>query len=504
MVVSSGIAFCIAFGVTVLSIYKRDVQKSPYFSLLCLAVLFYLLGNFFEVINSSVAAALVGKYITYLGIPFIPPLWYLCVREFCGEKALRPPVLLVLMVLPLAILGLAYTWELNGLLFQGFSFYAKDGAATQLNPMEGPLYPLLWGLYLFNLMGLYTIISRYLRGTRRFRRQAVFFVASTLIPLFNTATFVVTIADIPTDITPYGLALALVVFYLTLSRYGLLNSSSIIKDSVLDHLHEGVLIFDKEGIFMYANELIKNLFPSLRDVPAGTSIEEMDYLPFEPTAVEQNTSTMQDFTKEQGGSVMTFRLSSSQVQFRGARAGFSVVVYNITALKEIMVDLAAKAHIDALTGIYNRGYLFEAGEREVERVRRKGHPLSVLMFDLDFFKRINDTYGHPYGDYVLKTVAFLCSSSLRRTDIFARYGGEEFCVLMPETDYESALNKAKILRSKIEAHLFEYEGVRTTVTASFGVTCLEKDETISGIQQLVTRADGKLYEAKHKGRNRVC
>ena len=109
MVVSSGIAFCIAFGVTVLSIYKRDVQKSPYFSLLCLAVLFYLLGNLFEVINTSVAAALVGKYISYLGIPFIPPLWYLCVREFCGEKALCPPVLLVLMVLPLAILGLAYT-----------------------------------------------------------------------------------------------------------------------------------------------------------------------------------------------------------------------------------------------------------------------------------------------------------------------------------------------------------------------------------------------------------
>ena len=107
-----------------------------------------------------------------------------------------------------------------------------------------------------------------------------------------------------------------------------------------------------------------------------------------------------------------------------------------------MTDLEEKAAVDALTGIYNRRHLYETGQREVEIARLNHEPLSVIMFDLDHFKKINDTYGHGFGDYVLKSVALLCSNNLRKSDVFARYGGEEFFILLSGTPIGVAYGKA--------------------------------------------------------------
>lgn len=157
---------------------------------------------------------------------------------------------------------------------------------------------------------------------------------------------------------------------------------------------------------------------------------------------------------------------------------------------------------DALTGIYNRAALLEKGPEALKRSEVLSEPLSLLVFDLDFFKKINDTWGHDCGDYVLQEVAALVSKKVvRGHDFFARFGGEEFVILLSGTPAKIATDVAERLRTTIEQHQFEYQGQKLPVTISIGGS--SKLETDSDWQTIFKRADEALYASKNGGRNRV-
>lgn len=173
-------------------------------------------------------------------------------------------------------------------------------------------------------------------------------------------------------------------------------------------------------------------------------------------------------------------------------------------------DAEAKYHeeiyrmtiVDGLTQIHNKRYFQEALERELLRARRHARDLSVVMFDIDYFKRINDQYGHLAGDHVLRELARIVQARIRRDEVFARYGGEEFVIVLPETPLEGGAALGENLRQRVQAHTFVFQGERIAVTISVGCALLaETDKTAA---ELVQRADEKLYEAKRSGRNRVC
>jgi diguanylate cyclase (GGDEF)-like protein len=165
-------------------------------------------------------------------------------------------------------------------------------------------------------------------------------------------------------------------------------------------------------------------------------------------------------------------------------------------------NLGSAAHTDPLTKIYNKGYLLEALEAEFKRAKALHTDFSLIFFDLDHFKKVNDTYGHDAGDYVLKEITSLIKSSyLRPKDVFARYGGEEFVVLLANTNAKAASELAEKVRAAIESHAFIYEGKRLPVTSSLGVSELRAD--MESAQTLLKTADKALYAAKSGGRNKV-
>jgi diguanylate cyclase (GGDEF)-like protein len=157
---------------------------------------------------------------------------------------------------------------------------------------------------------------------------------------------------------------------------------------------------------------------------------------------------------------------------------------------------------DGLTEVYNKRYFLEALEREMSRAQRHRRHLSILMFDIDFFKRVNDTHGHLAGDHVLRVLAKLISSRARREEVFARYGGEEFVILLPETSNSGAMKLAEQLRKRVASHTFVFEGEDIPITVSIGVATIAGDEEISPTD-FIKRADERLYEAKSDGRNCV-
>ncbi len=166
-------------------------------------------------------------------------------------------------------------------------------------------------------------------------------------------------------------------------------------------------------------------------------------------------------------------------------------------------NLSSAAHTDAMTKIFNKGYLMEALEAEFKRARALHTDFTLLYFDLDFFKKVNDNHGHDAGDFVLKEFTHLIKTShLRPKDIFARFGGEEFVVLLGNTSLKDAIQLGERIRSAIESHAFIYEGKKLPITTSMGVAEMRAD-TDSGLA-LLKCADKALYQAKETGRNKVC
>ena len=160
------------------------------------------------------------------------------------------------------------------------------------------------------------------------------------------------------------------------------------------------------------------------------------------------------------------------------------------------------AILDGLTGVHNKRYFLEFLERELASSQRHGHPLTLVMFDIDHFKALNDTRGHLAGDHVLRTLSSRIQPRMRREDLLARYGGEEFTAVLNSTDLTGGIRFAENVLRRIQAPPFEFDGESFTITVSLGVASVANEQGIDPAA-LIARADEKLYAAKRAGRNRV-
>ncbi len=170
-------------------------------------------------------------------------------------------------------------------------------------------------------------------------------------------------------------------------------------------------------------------------------------------------------------------------------------------VKERTLELEKLIRTDALTSLSNRRYFMEIGNNEILRAKRNGHPLSLMMIDLDFFKKINDKWGHAGGDAVLRDFSETARSVVRGNDSLARLGGEEFAILLPETDIPGAAALADRLLRAVRSRGASYQGQPIDYTASIGLTALR--HAVDTYDSFLGRADAGLYEAKKNGRNRL-
>ncbi len=171
-------------------------------------------------------------------------------------------------------------------------------------------------------------------------------------------------------------------------------------------------------------------------------------------------------------------------------------------VRQTMKKMADMSVLDELTGLHNRRYMNELLDREFSRAQRYGNDLSCLLIDVDFFKQINDSFGHIFGDFVLKQFSACLKRNVRESDFCFRYGGEEFLVLLPNTDIEGAGNTAEKLRSFVEDQAFAYEDFSARITISIGGVSLKRHRP-KAIKDMLAFADKALYRAKSEGRNRI-
>lgn len=215
------------------------------------------------------------------------------------------------------------------------------------------------------------------------------------------------------------------------------------------------------------------------------------FFPFKPdTSIESNFKYMQ-----QNCTMGPLRDEKSKIQY------LFISVHDVTEVAAYEEKLFIMSVRDGLTGVFNRRYFEGRLKEEFLRHQRLKRPLSYVIFDIDHFKKVNDTYGHQCGDYILKEVSKKVSENIRDIDIFARYGGEEFCCLLLEADLSLALCVAERLRKTIAEQKFNYDGKSIKITISLGVS--EVKGKIKTPEDLVKKADSALYKAKETGRNKV-
>ncbi|UUY09300.1 sensor domain-containing diguanylate cyclase [Pseudomonas sp. J452] len=174
------------------------------------------------------------------------------------------------------------------------------------------------------------------------------------------------------------------------------------------------------------------------------------------------------------------------------------IAEDITEKKQLQGELHRLATTDVLTGIHNRRYFFESAERALEQARGNGHELAFLLFDIDDFKKINDSHGHQTGDRVLQRIAHCGAYVLRRDDLFGRIGGEEFAAIFPGCDAQQARQMAERLQREVQRLSFTAAEQTFGVTISQGLTSLGPDDNL---EALYARADEAMYQAKHNGKN---
>lgn len=194
--------------------------------------------------------------------------------------------------------------------------------------------------------------------------------------------------------------------------------------------------------------------------------------------------------------------SASPACFHARQLAFLNTFSAHTSIALHNVQLYHRAITDDLTQFFNRNYIDERLEQELERAKRYGRPFSILIMDLDHFKSVNDTYGHAMGDQTLKTLSELLRKELRDCDIAGRMGGEEFLVILGETEKEGAAQIAERLRQKIEQTTIIKDHTSIRITASFGLSCFDEKHTHT-IGKMIEAADAALYKAKAQGRNQV-
>jgi diguanylate cyclase (GGDEF)-like protein/PAS domain S-box-containing protein len=283
---------------------------------------------------------------------------------------------------------------------------------------------------------------------------------------------------------------------------------------LFEHAQDAIVIFEPEGeVILDVNERACDLYGLSRAELIGMSVESLSHdvqlgkAQIDETLAAGTNRRFQAMHYRSDGTLLHLDISAAVVSYQGRRAILSSN-RDITEFKRLEEALRELSIRDELTKLYNRREMSRIVSEEVERCRRYNRDMSLLMIDIDWFKRVNDTWGHQAGDEILQGIARLLSENTRATDHVARYGGEEMVVILPETAGKQALIVAEHLRCKIAEHEFEVsnddesegaEPLRLNVTISVGLSSYSGEFNTE--EALLVAADRALYEAKRKGRN---
>ncbi|MFO8150976.1 MAG: diguanylate cyclase [Trueperaceae bacterium] len=379
--------------------------------------------------------------------------------------------------------------------------------------------PWFWGFQAYSALAILLANAVFLRawrsaGAHRRAQVRLLFFAS-LVPWLGNLVNVSGVLPWGIDIMPFMLVVAIALFYLGVMRQGMAELAPVARDLVFEQLGDAALVLDLEGHVLDQNAAAVRLLGPLSERHGGDGealladrypelAELAHVVPGEvPGPDELTYDTLRDEPPELKRGDRTYSVRSQPLGPRGGEAiGRVMVLRDITRYARMEALLRTLATTDELTAIPNRRHFLDLAEREVARARRHGRALGMIVFDLDRFKDVNDTYGHHAGDAVLRAVAKAVEGQVRSSDMIGRIGGEEFAVVLPESTMDDVAYVAERIRAAIAELTVPIGGDGVRASASVGGCSLPVGQ-LRDLSDLLMRADHAQYRAKGAGGNKV-
>jgi diguanylate cyclase (GGDEF)-like protein len=478
----------------IIAIFKHKVRHLRFFTLLMLVSCIYALSFLLQHLSFDSAEFLQGTRVQYLGAPFVSPMLLFFIMDFCGVKQ-RAWIIVSTLIIPVVVLLMVFTYPFNGIYYGASSFTT--------NPMphlvfSGSVFRTIYFIYSYGIMLASFIICIVYRSKRDalFKKHSMHIIIAMAIPMFgNLLTAFLKL--FPIDLTPVFASIMGTIVAYTLMFTGIFQVAPLAREEIVENMQDGFVLIGPGGKFLDANLTAKRLFPQLEHATTGLQMADMGTILW-----DANGQLAQEFSVETESGAKHYRVSADDVMHKGRVICTCVTIYDNTSVRELMDEIMQMAERDALTNLLNRRSFCRDAEKKCDEILRYGGNAFLMMFDIDFFKRVNDTYGHLAGDEVLRSVSRTLLQRFRKTDMIGRYGGEEFCVFLIMPGRKKAAEIAEECRRQIENLLvpFEDETIRVTISIGIAEFPSEREQTLTA---LISRADAALYQAKSSGRNRV-
>lgn len=452
----------------------------------------------------SLEAKKLAQMFAMIGISLAPLGWLMFAISYAQQVTrLNTKLVNIFSLVPLVGIVLCFTNESHQLMWTAHSL-SYVGDYVLMESTFGTWF-YINAAYGYGLVIAATAILVFAMVQFRLQRPAI--AAALLAPtitLFANLLNISGLSPIPGyDFTTIGFLFAVFLLDRGVFRQGLLNRSPVIRQQVVEQLSDPVIIVNSDADIIDVNTSARETWTEVDDLQ-DTSISEL-ILNFPAQSLLHAKKNIEVTIDNKA-----FEVAANKLDAANPDTDIALVFRDVTArrqaeseLRMVKSKLELMAHTDALTGMFNRRYFMQRMQEEFERVRRHGSVLSVLIFDLDHFKSINDTFGHNVGDKVLIAIAEVTNQVKRITDVACRFGGEEFALLLPETDKEGALHVASRLRHGIETYDYAHQiQLPRVVTASIGVATVNRAGSMP--ESILQVADRALYKAKNGGRNMVC
>jgi diguanylate cyclase (GGDEF)-like protein/PAS domain S-box-containing protein len=496
---------------TILAVYlfsKRDRSPSLRFlSGLMVANMVYATSYLFEISAPVLSEVIFFLNMEYVGITFIPLFWILIAWSYHpGKTKINHGQLNHLRwfyLLPFAMIVFVWTNRWHHLMYHKISMEIQP-PITLLQVERAIGFWIINGiLLLFFVIGTVRMLANLIRAPRGYRRQYVLlFLAS--IPPFISYLLVLTLSvPLHLDMNPIAFALSGLLIFWGIKSMQLFNLVPIAEHMVVDAMHDAMIVLDTNGCLIESNRKARTLFGKDASSFMGIPIEEL-HPELAKIFTSMDATTDGEITILGTGERRTYTVSYSPITNRRSQVnGFLLLLHDVTEIRSYVLNLERIASSDGLTHLLNHRHFMKQAEQEAVRLQQQGSgSFSLVMFDLDHFKTINDSFGHIAGDMVLQQIGRLITSQARKQDLCARYGGEEFIILLVDTPLDEACTWAQRFCTTLRDTPFSHDQHQLKITASFGVSSFNPEDGIKW-DTVLNQADTALYQAKDAGRDQV-
>ncbi|RJE89058.1 diguanylate cyclase [Paenibacillus sp. 1011MAR3C5] len=486
------------------SVYKRkDIPGSRYLILLTALQAVYIFAFAFELASDTLEEIKRWIVVEYIGIGFAPVLGLLLVFRYIGA-ALPRLLTYSLFVIPAVTLFMISTNDRHHLFYK--LIYLRENTPTPMADVVIGEWYIVQGAYTFGclLAGGLLLIRQWRKTNRAYRLQLFTLISGQFVPMVSSFLYLMGVTPDGMDPVPFVLCITSAMYIWAMMSTHMLRISPIAKESLFESMAEGVLVLDLSEKLIDYNSAAQRMLPQLKASMIGDTLDELwEKMCGSKFPVAREAGGIQGHLKWQLQHASSdYEVRSSVIKGkRGDSVGSLLMLIDATERYRLQEQLKQQAYYDGLTGIYNRAQFIRRARTMLEAAHSQRQPASLILFDIDYFKQFNDTYGHDTGDAVLIHAVTACRSLLPGGVLFGRYGGEEFVLALPDHTGEDALKLANQLRDALPAAPLASSHGPLTVTASFGVTTAEHG--LYALEAMLREADEALYEAKRSGRNTV-